>query len=81
MRCMSRPPDSTPPKSEDKPLKPSTDAQKRRPQMTRKAFGELLKKAFTKPDPKSTLCSSVEPWLRMQKTMLPSAVKLGAPPG
>jgi hypothetical protein len=51
---MSRPPDSAPPKSGDKPLKPSTDAQKRRPQMTRKAFGELLKKAFTKPDPKST---------------------------
>jgi hypothetical protein len=51
---MSRPPDSVPPKSADKPLKPSTEAQKRRPQMTRKAFGELLKRAFTKPDSKSS---------------------------
>jgi hypothetical protein len=51
---MSYPADSAPPKSTDKPLKPSTDAQKRRPQMTRKAFGELLKKAFTKPGPKAT---------------------------
>jgi len=51
---MSHSPDSASPKSADKPLKPSTDAQKRRPQMTRKAFGELLKKAFTKPDSKST---------------------------
>ena len=51
---MSRPPDSAPPKIGDKPLKPRTEAQKRRPQMTRKAFGELLKKAFTKPHPNST---------------------------
>ena len=51
---MSRSPDNVPPKSTDKPLKPSTEAQKRRPQMTRKAFGELLKKAFTKTGPKST---------------------------
>ena len=51
---MSDTPDSAPPKNTDKPLKPSSDAQKRRPQMTRKAFGELLRKAFTKPDPKST---------------------------
>jgi hypothetical protein len=51
---MSRQPDSVPPKNADKPLKPPTDAQKRRPQMTRKAFGELLKRAFTKPDSKST---------------------------
>jgi hypothetical protein len=50
---MSRPPDRVPPKSTEKPSKPSTDAQKRRPQITRKAFGELLKKAFT-PNPKST---------------------------
>jgi len=51
---MSRQPDSAPPKSADKPPNTSTEAQKRRPQMTRKAFGELLKKAFTKPDPKGS---------------------------
>jgi hypothetical protein len=50
---MSGPSDSVPPKNADKPLNPSTEAQKRRPQMTRKAFGEMLKKAFTEPDPKS----------------------------
>ena len=47
-------PDSVSPKSTDKPPKLSTEAQKLRPQMTRKAFGELLKRAFTKPAPKST---------------------------
>jgi len=51
---MSHQPNSSPPKSAEKSLKATTEAQKRRPQMTRKAFGELLKKAFTKPDPKST---------------------------
>jgi len=50
---MSRPPDSVPPKTADKPLKPPADPRKRGSQMTRKAFGELLKKAFTPPDPKS----------------------------
>ena len=41
-------------KTPEKPVKAPTEAPPKMRPMTRKAFGELLKKAFTKPAPKST---------------------------
>jgi hypothetical protein len=46
---MSRPPESAPTKATEKP----SEKPKKNRSMTRKAFGELLKRAITKSDPKA----------------------------
>jgi hypothetical protein len=51
---MSRPPESDSPKISQKPLNATTETPKKMRSMTRKAFGELLKRVITKPAPKST---------------------------
>jgi len=47
---MSRPPEPAPPKAAEKPAV----TPKKNRSMTRKAFGELLKRVITKSDPKAT---------------------------
>ncbi len=46
---MSRPPEPAPPKASEKPA----ETPKKNRAMTRKAFGELLKRVITKSDPKA----------------------------
>jgi hypothetical protein len=46
---MSRPPEPAPPKATEKP----PEKPKKNRSMTRKAFGELLKRAITKSGPKA----------------------------
>jgi hypothetical protein len=48
---MSRPPESVSPKAAQKPAT-AADTPKKNRSMTRKAFGELLKRVITKPPPK-----------------------------
>jgi hypothetical protein len=48
---MSRPSESVPPKAAQKPAAPAETPKKNR-SMTRKAFGELLKRVITKPPAK-----------------------------
>jgi hypothetical protein len=49
---MSRPPENAAPKVDPKPPAAATDTPKKNRSMTRKAFGELLKRVITKPPPK-----------------------------
>jgi hypothetical protein len=51
---MSQPPEPDSTKAKEKPLAATPDAPKKMRPMTRKAFGELLKRVITKPTPKST---------------------------
>jgi hypothetical protein len=51
---MSRPSESDPPKTSEKPSNATPATPKKMRSMTRKAFGELLKRVITKPGPKST---------------------------
>jgi len=51
---MNPPPESASPKTREKPPNATAATPKKMRSMTRKAFGELLKRVITKPAPKST---------------------------
>lgn len=51
---MSRPPEPVPPKAAEKAPGATAETPKKNRAMTRKAFGELLKRVITKSDPKAT---------------------------